>query len=142
MNYTKIIIVLGSSNRKILEERVKKAVSLNSENTCYIMSGKGRNFLTEAVIMKNIATDLGICIDNIFTEEKSVNTRENIIFVNEMIKHDIFSKKIIVTSPSHVQRVKLLCDKYMTFDIKFVSTEEIPTQKEFEIEYKKCQMLL
>lgn len=113
------ILVFGSKNW--LEERVRLAVKLYKENRApYILftGGLGKSGkVPEAILMKEIAINLGVPEDAIITEEQSNNTTENILCSLLVLERKFLlqniSRLIIVSSPAHIQRVSLTLSRYM-----------------------------
>ena len=58
----------------------------------------------EADIAKRMLADLGVPQAKIFTEGSSHDTRENALFVKEMLVQKNFTKPILVTSAYHMRR--------------------------------------
>lgn len=125
------IWVFGS--KTWLEERVNLAVKLYKDKRApYILfsGGLGKaGKIPEATIMKERAISLGVPEDAILTEEMSNNTTENVLcslvvlgrkFLLQEIK-----RLIIVSSPSHIQRLSLTLSRYMPNWIEYTYCYDI-----------------
>jgi len=114
------IIVLGAQVKEngpsaVTKYRLNRAIEYLNENeeTIVIVSGgKGSNEpAPEADVMKEYLIQNGIDEDRILTEDKSLNTSENIAFSAELI--DIENDSIgIVTNNFHVFRAVMLARGY------------------------------
>lgn len=106
---------VGESGRpgKGYEERVKYAAELykNGFASNLIFSSGYKYVFEEPLLMKALAVSLGIPPDAIILEDKSVNTYENINFVQEIIGRNKVSTVILVSSPYHMRRVSYVFNK-------------------------------
>ncbi len=129
------IWVFGSS--KDSEERVELAVKLYQEGRApyiFITGGLGKNgTIPEASMMKEKALSLGIPEDKIFTEEESRNTTENILCSLLILERKFLLQNIhrliVVSSPFHIQRLRLTLSRYMPhwIEYSYCYSKESPT---------------
>jgi len=69
-----------------------------------IMSGYGSSTLQ----MANKAVQAGVRVQDIIVEDKSTNTYENAVYSREIVLKQNFKSAIVVTSPYHMRRTKLV----------------------------------
>ncbi len=75
--------------------------------------GRGENTsLSESGIAKTYAMENSVPGEDIFIEEKSTITQENIQFAAEIVKENNFSSVIVVSDPLHMKRAMLMCKDY------------------------------
>ncbi|WP_018478538.1 YdcF family protein [Pontibacter roseus] len=66
----------------------------------------------EAEMLKEILLQAGVPEDDIITETRSMNTRENAIYTAELLqKYPQFERRLLVTSAFHMRRAKACFDK-------------------------------
>lgn len=98
-----------------LYARVAKAVHLFKigKGDLIIMSGgyTTSEKFSEAEIMKRFALDMGVPPHKILLEEKSTNTVENAIYINELAGGNNIDSLIVVTSPYHLMRTRIIFSK-------------------------------
>ena len=71
--------------------------------------GKGKNSeYSDAFIARKYAIENGVAFEDIFIEELSTITQENIFYANEIIKNNEMSDVIIVSDPLHMKRAMLM----------------------------------
>ena len=123
-----IIVCLGGGTI----ERVKKSIELFEENYAnkQVFLLLGESWYNQPYIKKNHP---GI---NIVIDENPKNTKEEVLFIKEYMKQHSYKSALIVTSPPHSGRVKLLTslislkgDENMTYhmvgsNVKWWDTEE------------------
>lgn len=158
-----IIIVLGNSQKDIMIKRLNKAIETYHEiknkqyyddvdffDYTYIMvSGCGKGLEKECDFMKSYLIEKGLEQEKILTEDKSMNTIENLNFCFEMIRKS-YQNSIslfevpnvyICTSSSHIIR-SLIISEFLEpqFNLNYIHTYEKTTnenlQKEIESAYK------
>jgi uncharacterized SAM-binding protein YcdF (DUF218 family) len=95
------------------EERVQFAVELYKKAVAKnIVFSSGYSYVfKEPAVMKALAVSLGVPEQAILLEEKAVNTYENIKFSRALIKKKGWHTVVIVSSPYHLRRVKLVAEK-------------------------------
>ena len=112
---------------KKIEERVQVAVRLYKEKRApYVLFSGGlgkEGKVPESMRMKKMAISLGIPEEAILTEEISNNTTENVLCSMLTLERKFLlqniTRLIIVSSPFHLQRVRLTLSRYMPKWIKY-----------------------
>lgn len=120
----KYIIVLGSGLKNgnqvtpLLASRIDKGIEAYHQNRgsfLVLSGGKGEDEnISESEAMKNYAVQNGVSELYILTEDKSVNTRENLLFSKQVIEnHEKVDKGelLVVTTNYHVLRALLLAKR-------------------------------
>lgn len=115
------IIVLGAGLRKgrevtpLLAGRVDKGIEAHRQNPgskLILSGGQGADeIVAEAVAMKHYALLQGVDEADILVEDKSVNTRENLLFSKQLVEENsgqVASNLLVVTNRYHVLRALLL----------------------------------
>ncbi|MGP6452586.1 YdcF family protein [Streptococcus dysgalactiae subsp. equisimilis] len=113
-NQVDYIVVLGSGLNgdkvtPLLASRIKKGIEIykkNPDSQIIMSGGQGDDeLIAEGLAMKNFAVEQGISQKDVLVEDKSTNTRENILFSEElMAKSDRFC---LVTNHYHLFRALL-----------------------------------
>lgn len=120
-----IVVLSGDLRRKVFPRqdvevngnRVLKGVRLFKEKAAPVLimtGGSGDLFnpgLKEAVLMKELASELGVPADKILVETRSRNTRENIVYTKQILDKIKARKIILVTSAFHLPRAYALSTK-------------------------------
>ncbi|WP_442601817.1 YdcF family protein [Paenibacillus sp. KN14-4R] len=120
--FGEIILVFGSVTAPVY--RVPKAVELFKANRAQIivMSG-GQSNPPEALSMKSAAINLGINESDILLEEKSTNTKQNILFTKALLEDSYglsnIKRIILVTNFFHLRRCLLSMKTFMPDWIKY-----------------------
>lgn len=121
------------SNTSKLEDetaiRILESMSLINDKSKVILSGYSVfDENSEAVLMRNVFKSIGseatIILDN-----KSINTEEQIKY----LKTINYKQVLLVSSASHIPRIKLLADKYGLEKYHLVPTQHKIKNLEFEI---------
>lgn len=130
------VIVLGAHVRstgpsRALALRLDKALEYGAEHpdTVFIVSGgQGSNEpCTEASAMKKYLVDRGLSSDRILLEDRSVNTRENLIFSKELIPED--ASVGIISNGFHICRALHLAETLGYEDASGIPAKsDLPTQ--------------
>ncbi|MBB3127020.1 hypothetical protein FHS19_001674 [Paenibacillus rhizosphaerae] len=103
-------------------ERTEKAVELfNNRSAPYILftggDKYGQHSVSEAVMLRNKALELGVPEDRTIIESESNNTLENIICSLLVLERKFGLHKIkrllLVSSPGHMRRCILMCRTFM-----------------------------
>lgn len=128
-----IYIILGhklkknSNISKTLKSRLDKGVEKYKKGDIIIVCG-GNNAKvqhTEAYVMKKYLINEGnIPTFSILTENKSLSTEENIINLSKIISGENFKRFSIITSESHIPKVKKIIKKNKLNDkysIKYIA---------------------
>lgn len=114
-------IVLGASAwgdkpSPVFEERINHGIWLYKNgfvDNLIFTGGRGENTsLSESGIAKTYAMENSVPGEDIFIEEKSTITQENIQFAAEIVKENNFSSVIVVSDPLHMKRAMLMCKDY------------------------------
>ena len=95
------------------EERVEYSTKLYREGYAQslIFSSGYMYVLKEPLIMKLMATSLGVPEQAIILEDKAKNTYENIKYVKDILDEKGIKKVLLVSSPYHMLRVSLVARK-------------------------------
>lgn len=121
MKKADVAIVLGAAiwgdkPSPVFEERINQAIWLYKNgyvNKIIFTGGKGQNEkLSDSSIAKSYAINNSIPGKDIFIEEQSTITQENILFATQIIKENNFCSAIIVSDPLHMKRAMLMADDY------------------------------
>ena len=127
-----IYVILGhklkknSKITKTLKERLDKSIKIYKKGDIIIVCGgnNARVQHTEAYVMKKYLIKEGnIPTFSILTENKSLSTEENIINLSKIISGENFKKFSIITSDSHIPKVKKIIKKYKLndkYNIKYI----------------------
>lgn len=128
-----IYVILGhklkknSTITKTLKERLDKAIEKYKKGDIIIVCGGNNANVqhTEAYVMKKYLINEGnIPTFSILTENKSLSTEENIINLSKIISGENFKRFSIITSESHIPKVKKMIKKNKLNDkysIKYIS---------------------
>ncbi len=81
----------------------------NGKNCKIILSGGGsfKNKVSEAEVYKKVLTELGVDANDIILESKSMNTWQNALFTNKILKSNSFDNIILLSSGFHMLRSEL-----------------------------------
>jgi len=104
-----VIVVLAGDN-----ERVDQAVKLYKEgfSKFIIMTGGRKDSLTTfAEEMKKYAVQAGVPAERILKEPKADHTYQHPLFVKPILVSHGFKSTIVVSSPYHMRRAKMLFDR-------------------------------
>jgi uncharacterized SAM-binding protein YcdF (DUF218 family) len=106
------------------QERVHSAVKMHlSENILYLSGYK--YIMKEAYVMKTLSIAMGVKPDNIMVDDKPVNTHDMVMDLKGLCQKNNWKSMILVSSPYHMLRLKLLCDRHLKgVDICYVPVEE------------------
>ncbi len=82
-----------------------------------------KNEIPHSILLKNYLVKKGIPEQIIFTEEKSTNTKENILFSKVIIERKIgwknISSIVFICRSYHSRRVLMTAEKYFPSDVEF-----------------------
>ena len=121
------IIVLGNTlvddttMSGILQSRLKKALHMHIKFGCDIIVSGGnpnKNKHSEAHLMKAWLIKNGVNEKNIIKENKSMDTRDNLYYSNKLLVEHNKTKVVIVSSPSHLIKVKGITKDLISSDIE------------------------
>lgn len=106
----------GDKPSPVFEERINHGIWLYKNgfvDNLIFTGGRGENTsLSESGIAKTYAMENSVSGEDIFIEEKSTITQENIQFAAEIVKENNFSSVIVVSDPLHMKRAMLMCKDY------------------------------
>lgn len=97
------IVVLGGHEK----ERVQYAAQLYDQGFSKLIVMSGR----QALKMKQQAVLAGVPQDKILLETKTMHTYQHPLFVKALLKEQGIKSVIVVSSPYHMRRVKMLFDR-------------------------------
>ena len=146
LNKADCIIVPGMiSGNDLLNARCEEAATLYhqgySENI--IVSGCYDEDIgmTEAESASDMLISLGVPKDNVFLEQKAINTLENFIFVKKIMDANGFTSSIIVSNDFHLLRCLSVAHALNYSDICAVST---PTDKDvlWYFRLRECRAIM
>jgi uncharacterized SAM-binding protein YcdF (DUF218 family) len=111
-----IVLGAGTSNGKlspVFEERMNHAIYLmkNQKVKFIIITGgfgDGQN-ISDSYAAKSFAVQKGIPEANIFIEESSQITYENIINAQKIMEQNEFQTALLVSDPYHMKRAMAMC---------------------------------
>ena len=116
-----VIVVLGAGvtkngwpNRYSLERTVKGVILYKKGYASKILFTGGLahdEYIAPATAMAKMAEDLGIPPSSIIVENKSLDTYENAVFTQKLMKENDLKTAIVVTSDSHMRRSLLVFNK-------------------------------
>lgn len=94
-------------------ERVLYGVGLWKEgfSPTLLLSTGSPNGVSEARAMRRVALALGVPDEAILLEDRSVNTHQNVRFVDEIFRERGWKRSIVVSSPYHMRRIWLVRQK-------------------------------
>jgi len=97
------------------EERVDSAVRLYREGFAdkIIYSSGYRYIMKEAQVMKVLSVFMGVEEDDIIVDKGPINTYTMVRHLEEFMDENNWKSAIVISSPYHMRRLKLLCDKYL-----------------------------
>ena len=90
------------------QKRVKKLVFMGGG---YGDSNVSKDHIPEAHKMRELAIKNGVNPDDIIVEDKSRNTKENILFALDLLDKSNFDKVMLITSEFHLKRCNALIKK-------------------------------
>lgn len=97
------------------EERVAFAIKLYKDHYAdkVLCSSGYKYMLQEAQVMRALSILMGANPDDIVLDDISVNTRDMVVKLGELSKRYNWNNVILVSSPYHMLRVRLLAKKYL-----------------------------
>ncbi|MBA4548452.1 YdcF family protein [Thermoactinomyces intermedius] len=110
--HAEVGIVLGAAlwNQQpspALRERLELALQLYRQGRVdylILSGGLGNNGITEAEGMKNYLVERGVSPAHLLLEDRSSNTRENLLYSAQIIKRKGFEKITVITHDYHMVR--------------------------------------
>ena len=112
----------------LIAERTLKAVEMYKEHRAkklvfmgggYGDSNTSDDHVPESHKMRDLAIENGVDSNDIIVEDKSTNTKENIIYALELLDKDHLDKIMLITSEFHLKRCQAIL-KSMLPDVKTV----------------------
>lgn len=127
----------GNQMTTILKSRLQKCLKLYQVGDKVIVCGgnvcgRPRCQHSEAYIMRKYLVSKGVSFEDIIVENRSTSTIQNIRYLKKICDRRKINHITIISSCWHLPRVKLICLKYITPDIKlqFKGTlEPIPDKR-------------
>jgi uncharacterized SAM-binding protein YcdF (DUF218 family) len=116
-----VVIVLGAGiwgdkPSPVFEERINHAIWLYMNgyaDKLIFTGGKGRNnSYSDSSIAKKYAIENLVLSEDIFIEEQSTITQENIYYATKIMEENNLSTVIIVSDPLHMKRAMLMAQNY------------------------------
>lgn len=114
-------VILGAATSEgevspVYRERINHGIRLYEEGyvKALIMTGgygKGQS-ISDAAAAKAYAVEQGIPEEDIFIEEKSTITEENLKYAKAVMEENSFESAIIVSDPLHMKRAMLMAKDY------------------------------
>jgi uncharacterized SAM-binding protein YcdF (DUF218 family) len=97
------------------EERVDSAVTLYKKEFAdkIIYSSGYRYLMKEAQVMKVLSVFMGVEEDDIIIDKGPINTYEMVTHLREFMDENNWKSAIVISSPYHMRRLRLLCNKYL-----------------------------
>lgn len=108
----KTVIVLGchiindqpSTSLKLRLDTAYDYLNKNPTSKCIVTGGKGEDeIMPEAEVMYNYLIQKGISEDRIIKEDKSINTKENLMFAAEIMKDNNMQMDAVIATDSYHQ---------------------------------------
>lgn len=100
----------------VFEERIKHGISLYKNgyvDKLIFTGGKGENSAnSESSVARRYAIENSVPETDIFIEEVSKITQENIMFASKIAEENNISTVLIVSDPLHMKRAMLMCKDY------------------------------
>jgi uncharacterized SAM-binding protein YcdF (DUF218 family) len=95
------------------EERVDSAVKLYRQGLAkkILYSSGYRYIMKEAEVMKALSVFMGVRTDDIILDEDANNTYEMVTHLKKLAQTNGWKSAILVSSPYHMKRLKMMCDK-------------------------------
>ncbi len=108
--------IWGDQPSPVFEERIKHGIWLYKEgyvDKLIFTGGKGENKeFSEALVAKKYALAKAVPSKDIFIEEQSKITQENISYASKIAEDNEISNVIIVSDPLHMRRAMLMAQDY------------------------------
>jgi len=108
--------VWGDKPSPVFEERIHHGIWLYKNgyvDKIIFTGGKGKNSkISEASVAKKYAIEHSVPEKDIYIEEQSTITQENIMFASEIAEENNISTVLLVSDPLHMKRAMLMCRDY------------------------------
>ena len=95
------------------EERVDSAVKLYRDGSAkkVVYSSGYKYIMKEAEVMKALSVFMGVKAEDIILDEEAYNTYDMVMHLKKLMRDNGWNSAILVSSPYHMKRLKMLCDK-------------------------------
>ncbi|KAF5041322.1 hypothetical protein DSECCO2_524220 [anaerobic digester metagenome] len=108
--------VWGEEPSPVFEERINHGIWLYMNgyvDKIIFTGGKGENTsISESAAAKYYAIEHSVPENDIFIEEESTITQENILYASKIVKENNISSVLLVSDPLHMKRAMLMCKDY------------------------------
>jgi uncharacterized SAM-binding protein YcdF (DUF218 family) len=108
--------VWGEEPSPVFEERINHGIWLYMNgyvDKLIFTGGKGENTsISESAAAKYYAIEHSVPENDIFIEEESTITQENILYASKIVKENNISSVLLVSDPLHMKRAMLMCKDY------------------------------
>ncbi len=136
----------GNRPSPVLRERINKGYELLKQGTIkyIVLTGGGSpGEMTEAEVAKNELLKKGIDEKNIFAENKSNSTLEQITYVNNnLYKKNNWQNIILITDNFHLPRSQQICRFYGIKSLTVASDTPLSTESSFYYSIKESFALM
>lgn len=147
--------VWGDKPSPVFQERINHGIWLYKNgyvDKLIFTGGKGQNNkFSDSSIAKSYAIENSVPSQDIFIEEQSTITQENILYVTQIVNENNLSNVIIVSDPLHMKRAMLMAKDYglmayssptSTTKYKTIKSKTLFLAREvfFYIGYKICRL--
>ena len=104
--------VWGDEPSPVFKERINHGIWLYENgyvNKIIFTGGKGKgNEYSDSFIARKYAMENGIPLEDIFIEEQSTITQENIFYAAQILRHEGMLSALIVSDPLHMKRSMMM----------------------------------
>lgn len=106
----------GEKPSPVFEERIKHGIWLYKNgyvDKIIFTGGKGENTdISESAVAKQYAIEHSVPEKDIYIEEESTITQENIMYASKITKENNISTVLLVSDPLHMKRAMLMAEDY------------------------------
>lgn len=118
--------LIGNRPSTMLARRLTTAADYlesNPQAVCIVSGGQGSNEeYSEAEVMKKYLIESGISPERIYTEDRSANTRENLLFSSRLAEKEKLPKSVVISTDGfHQLRAYIYADRYGFSPISAIS---------------------
>ncbi|MCT4542422.1 MAG: YdcF family protein [Vallitalea sp.] len=108
--------VWGDEPSPVFKERINHGIWLYTNDyvdNLIFTGGKGKGeAYSESSVAMNYAIANSVSSEDIFIEEQSTITQDNLLYASKIIEDNNFSQVIIVSDPLHMKRAMLMANDY------------------------------
>lgn len=108
--------VWGDEPSPVFKERINHGIWLYTNDyvdKLIFTGGKGKGeAYSESSVAMNYAIANSVSSEDIFIEEQSTITQDNLLYASKIIEDNNFSQVIIVSDPLHMKRAMLMANDY------------------------------